>query len=163
MKEQEFKVNNEITVKRVRVVGEDVETKVCHISEAITIASNLGLDLVLINETSDPPVCKIMDYAKHKFDRKKVKVNKSKPLKEMRYTPNTDTNDLEFKLKHVRSFIGKGHKVKAFVFFKGREMDYKEKGQAILLDLITQVEDIATPESLPVFEGNKYIVTLRPK
>ena len=163
MKEQNFKVNEQITVKRVRVVGEGVESKICHISEALTIAEDLGLDLVLINEESEPPVCKVMDYAKHKFDRKKVKPNKGKPLKEMRYTPNTDTNDLEFKLKHVRSFIEKGHKVKAFVFFKGREMDFKEKGQAILLDLITKVEDIAVPENLPTFEGNKYIVTLKPK
>jgi translation initiation factor IF-3 len=104
-----------------------------------------------------------MDYDKFKFDRKKVKQAKSKPTKEVRYTPNTDSNDLEFKLKHVRSFIEKGHKVKAFVLFKGREMSYKEKGQAILLDLITKVEDIAIPEGLPIFEGNKYIVTLKPK
>ena len=111
MKEQDFKINNQIAVKRVRLVGEDVESKVCHISEALTIADNLGLDLVLINEASDPPVCKVMDYAKYKFDKKKLKQNKGKPLKEMRYTPNIDTNDLEFKLKHVRSFIDKGHKI----------------------------------------------------
>ena len=163
MKEQDFKINNQISVKRVRLVGEGIESKVCHISEALTIADNLGLDLVLINEASDPPVCKVMDYAKYKFDKKKLKQNKGKPLKEMRYTPNIDTNDLEFKLKHVRSFIDKGHKVKVFVLFKGREMNFKEKGQTILLDLITKVEDIATPESLPIFEGNKYIVTLKPK
>jgi translation initiation factor IF-3 len=163
MKEQDFKINNQIAVKRVRLVGEGVESKVCHISEALTIADNLGLDLVLINEASDPPVCKVMDYAKYKFDKKKLKQNKGKPLKEMRYTPNIDTNDLEFKLKHVRSFIDKGHKVKVFVLFKGREMNFKEKGQTILLDLITKVEDIAAPESLPIFEGNKYIVTLKPK
>jgi translation initiation factor IF-3 len=163
MKEVTHKINSEITARTVRLVGEGIEAKVCSITEAMRIADEAGLDLVMINETADPPICKLMDYDKFKFDRKKVKQAKSKPTKEVRYTPNTDSNDLEFKLKHVRSFIEKGHKVKSFVLFKGREMSYKEKGQAILLDLITKVEDIATPEGLPVFEGNKYIVTLKPK
>jgi len=163
MKEVTHKINSEITVRTVRLVGEGIEAKVCSITEAMRIADEAGLDLVMINETADPPICKLMDYDKFKFDRKKVKQAKAKPIKEVRYTPNIDSNDLEFKLKHVRSFIEKGHKVKSFVLFKGREMSYKEKGQAILLDLITKVEDIATPEGLPVFEGNKYIVTLKPK
>ena len=163
MKEVTHKINSEITARTVRLVGEGIEAKVCGISEAMRIADEAGLDLVMINETADPPICKLMDYDKFKFDRKKVKQAKAKPIKEVRYTPNIDSNDLEFKLKHVRSFIEKGHKVKSFVLFKGREMSYKEKGQAILLDLITKVEDIATPEGLPVFEGNKYIVTLKPK
>lgn len=163
MKEQQFKINDEIRVARVRVVGEGITSEIRSLSEAKAMADEMGADLVMINETADPPICKIMDYAKYKFDQKKVKANKSKPTKEVRYTPNTDDNDLSFKLKHVRSFLEKGHKVKAFVQFKGRETTYKDKGQAILLNLITQVEDIATPESLPVFEGNKYIVTLRPK
>ena len=163
MKEVTHKINSEITVRTVRLVGEGIEAKVCSITEAMRIADEAGLDLVMINETADPPICKLMDYSKFKFDRKKVKQAKAKPIKEVRYTPNIDSNDLEFKLKHVRSFIEKGHKVKAFVLFKGREMSYKEKGQTILLDLITKVEDIAIPEGLPIFEGNKYIVTLKPK
>lgn len=163
MKEVRHKINSEIRVKTIRLVGEGIEAKVCSVGEAMRIADETGVDLVMINELSDPPICKLMDYNKFKFDRKKLKQAKAKPIKEVRYTPNTDSNDLEFKLKHVRSFIEKGHRVKVLVLFKGREMKYKEKGQTILLDLITKVEDIGTPESLPVFEGNKYIVTLKPK
>jgi translation initiation factor IF-3 len=161
------KVNEEIKFKTVRLVGDNIDLPdggVVSIEIARKMAEDMGLDLVLMSDKSKPVVCKLMDYGKFQYNMTKNKPkNKPKPMKEMRYTPNTDGNDFNFKLNHVIKFLEKGHKVKAYVFFKGREMNYKEQGQKILLDLIVQVEDYGVPENVPKFEGNKYTVVIKPK
>jgi len=161
------KINEEIKFKTVRLVGDNVDLPndgVVSIEVARQMAEDMGLDLVLMSDKAKPAVCKLMDYGKYQYNMAKNKPkNKVKPMKEMRYTPNTDVNDLKFKLNHVIKFLEKGHKVKAYVFFKGREMNYKEQGQKILLDLLVQVEKYGTPENVPKFEGNKYTVVIKPK
>jgi len=158
------KLNNQIRCSEVRLVGDNVDAgKVVTLEEAKELSMKLGLDLVLVNEKSEPYICKIMDYNKFLFDAsKKPSQPKPKPIKEMRYTPNTDDHDFDFKLRHVKSFLSKGHKVKAFVFFKGRELDYKDKGEAMLLRLSVAVEGEGVPESMPKFEGRKCTIILKP-
>lgn len=158
------KINEQIRDREVRLVGDNVESAIVSIAEAREMAKSMELDLVLINDTAKPVICKIIDYGKFIFNtNKKTKQPKAKPMKEMRYTPNTDSHDFDFKLKHVRSFLDKGHKVKAYVFFKGREMSFKSKGEEILLRLSVEVEDIGIPEALPKFEGRKCIIIFKPK
>jgi len=161
---RKHKINDQIRCREVRLVGEGVEAgKVVSLIEAKKMASDLELDLVLINDSTDPYICKVIDYSKFIFEQnKKPKQPKAKPMKEMRYTPNTDGHDFEFKLNHVRNFLTKGHKVKAFVFFRGREMAHKERGEAMLLKLSVEVEDVGVPEAMPKFEGRKCTVILKP-
>lgn len=160
------KINEEIKFNTVKLVGDNIDlaNDVVSISVARKMAEDAGMDLVLMSDKVKPVICKIMDYGKFQYNKSKNKPkNKPKPMKEMRYTPNTDENDLSFKLNHVIKFLQKGHKVKAYVFFKGREMNYKELGQKILLDLLVQVEEYGVAENVPKFEGNKYTVIIRPK
>ena len=131
---RKHRINDQIRDKEVRLVGDNVESAVVSIGEARVKAESMELDLVLINEKARPAIAKIMDYGKFLFDaKKKPTQQKSKPMKEMRYTPNTDEHDFNFKLRHVETFLKKGHKVKAFVFFRGREMAFKNKGEDDLL------------------------------
>ncbi len=150
------------------MVGEGVEPKICSIDEAIKIANNLGLDLVEISPNVDPPVCKVIDYKKFIYDqKKKQKAIKSKAqkvvIKELRFGPNTGEHDFDFKLKHAKSFLADGAKVKAFVFFRGRSIVYKDQGQILLLKLAQALEDIGVVENMPKLEGKKMIMIIAPK
>lgn len=169
-KEENIRINEEITSKEVRLVGENIEVGVYTIVEALRISKKLGLDLIEINQKAIPSICKIQDYGKYLYElkRKKKELDKKNKqnaveLKELRFTPNTDDHDFNFKLNHAKSFLSKGDKVKAYVFFKGREITYKEKGEFMLLNFVNQLNDIGQAESLPKLEGNRMSVIIKPK
>jgi translation initiation factor IF-3 len=150
------------------MVGEKVEAKICSIDEALNISRNLGLDLVEISPNVDPPVCKVIDYKKFIYDqKKKLKTIQSKAqkvvIKELRFGPNTGEHDFEFKLKHARNFLKDGAKVKAFVFFRGRTIVFKEQGQILLLKLAQALEDVGVVEEMPKLDGKKMIIIIAPK
>ncbi len=152
----------------MRVVGENIEQGVYSIHAALKMAEEAGLDLVEISPNAAPPVCKITDYKKFLYEQKKrQKEMKAKAvkvtIKEIRYGPNTDDHDFNFKLKHAEKFIEEGAKVKAYVFFKGRSILFKDKGQILLLKLAQALEDVATVESMPKMEGKRMIMMIAPK
>jgi len=150
------------------MVGEQVEPKIISLDEALKIAENLELDLVEISPKTEPPVCKIIDYKKFIYDQKKrQKAIKSKAqkvvIKELRFGPNTGDHDFDFKLKHARGFLEDGSKVRAFVFFRGRTIIFKDQGQILLLKLAQALEDIGVVEHMPKLEGKKMIMIIAPK
>jgi translation initiation factor IF-3 len=166
--EELHKINRRITAPEVRVVGEGIEQGVYPIRRAIELAEEQGLDLVEISPNAVPPVCKIIDYKKFLYEQKKkqkeIKANASKVvIKEIRFGPNTDEHDFNFKLKHAQKFLQEGAKVKAFVFFKGRSIMFKEQGEILLLKLATELEDYGVVESMPALEGKKMIIFIAPK
>ncbi len=169
IKEDPHRINDRITgVPEVRVVGENVEPGIYPIRDALRMAEEQGLDLVEITAQADPPVCRIIEYKKFLYDlKKKQKEIKAKAatveMKEIRFGPNTDEHDLNFKLKHARKFIEEGHKVKAFVFFRGRTIVFKERGEILLLKFAQELEDIAIVEQMPKLEGKRMIMYLIPK
>ena len=165
-----FRTNNQIRVPEVRLIGKGIEPGVYSIEEAKQIADDLDLDLIEISPNANPPVCKVEDYSKFLYDMKKKQREQEKKnrqnqieVKEIRFGPNTDEHDFNFKKKHAESFLKRGDKVKTFVFFKGREMLFKEKGQILLLKLADQLEDCGVVESMPKMEGNKMIMFIKPK
>ncbi|HAQ70051.1 MAG TPA: translation initiation factor IF-3 [Flavobacteriales bacterium] len=165
--EPEHPINENIRVPRVRIVG-DGEPQVLPTSEALTLAKEAGLDLVIISEKADPPVVKILDYKKFLYDQKKKQKeikNKAQKVvvKEIRFGPNTDEHDYEFKKKHALRFLEEGSKIKAFVFFKGRSILFKDKGEILLLKLATEVEEVGMVEQMPRLEGKRMIMMLAPK
>jgi len=169
-KNSNIRINNQIRVSSVRLVGDNVEQGVYSINEAIKIANDLNLDLIEINPKSDPPVCKIEDFNKFLYIKKKKqkeieKNNKANrvELKEMRFTPNTDDHDYNFKKNHIINFIKNGDRVRTYVFFKGREITHKDRGQILLLKLADELSDIDIVEKMPVLEGNKMTMFLKPK
>jgi translation initiation factor IF-3 len=138
------------------------------IREAITLAEGLQLDLVEISPNADPPVCKIIDYRKFLYEQKKkdkeLKAKQSKVvLKEIRFGPNTDEHDFNFKLNHAKKFLEEGAKVKAYVFFRGRSIVYKEQGEILLLKFATELENHGIVEQLPKLEGKRMIMMINPK
>ena len=150
------------------MVGEKVEPNIYPLDEALSIARNLELDLVEISPNAEPPVCKVIDYKKFIYDqKKKQRAIKSKAqkvvIKELRFGPNTGEHDFDFKLKHARSFLEDGAKVRAFVFFRGRTIIFKDKGQILLLRLAQALEDIGVVEHMPTLEGKKMIMIIAPK
>ena len=152
----------------MRLVGENIETGVYPIAEAKRFAEEQELDLVEISPSAVPPVCKIMDYKKFLYDqRKKQKEIAAKTqkvvLKEIRFGPNTSEHDYDFKLKHAISFLSDGAKLKAFVFFKGRSIVYKDKGEILLLKLAQDLEDYGKVEQLPKLEGKRMSIIVSPK
>ena len=152
----------------VRVVGENVDVNIYPINKAKDMARQLGLDLVEISPNSDPPVCKIIDYSKFKYMQKKkqksIRSNAQKTvLKEIRFGPNTDEHDFNFKLKHAIKFLESGAKVKAYVHFYGRTIVFKERGEILLLKLAQALEDYANVEELPKSEGKRMFLMLSPK
>jgi len=164
----QYRINDRIRVKEVRLVGENVEQGVYSIQEALTIADSKQLDLVEISPNAAPPVCRVIDYQKFLYQqKKKVKEQKAKAtkitLKEIRFGPQTDDHDYNFKLKHARSFLEEGCKVKAYVFFKGRSILFKEQGEVLLLRFANELEDYGKVESMPVLEGKRMIIMLAPK
>ncbi len=167
--EPEHKINDKIEALKVRVVGENIEGGgVYSRAAALDMAQNQGLDLVLISPKADPPVCKIIDYKKFLYEqKKKQKEIKSKAqkvvIKDMRFGPNTSEHDFNFKLKHIESFLNDGCKVKAYVFFRGRTIMFKDKGQLLLLKLAQAVEEIGVVEQMPKMEGRRMIMFIAPK
>ena len=154
--------------KEVRVVGDNVENGVYPIQQALKMADEMELDLIEISPTAQPPVCKILDYSKFLYQQKKrLKEQKAKAtkvvVKEIRFGPQTDDHDYNFKLKHAQSFLQEGSKVKAYVFFKGRSILFKEQGEVLLLRFANDLEEFGKVEQMPVLEGKRMIIMLSPK
>ncbi len=152
----------------VRLVGDNVETGIYQLRDALKIADELELDLVEISPKANPPVCKIIDYRKFLYDQKKkqkeIKAKSAKiVVKEIRMGPNTDEHDFNFKLKHAINFLKEGAKVKVDVFFKGRSIIYKDKGEYLLLKFAQELEEYGKVEKLPVLEGKRMIMIIAPK
>ncbi len=152
----------------MRLVGDNIEVGVYPTKKAMEIAEEQGLDLVEISPKAIPPVCKIMDYKKFLYEQKKRdKALKSKAtkvtVKEIRFGPQTDDHDYEFKKKHAEKFLKEGAKLKAFVFFKGRSIIFKEQGQILLLRLAQDLEDLGKVEQMPKLEGKRMIMFIAPK
>ena len=166
--QQEHRTNHMIRVPEVRLVGENVEPGVYQTPEALKIAKDLELDLVEISPGANPPVCKIIDYNKFLYEEKKKKKemkakSKTSEVKEIRFTPNTDDHDFEFKVKHAEKFLSDGDKVKAHVQFKGRAIMFKERGELLLLKFADRLKDVGALEGLPKMEGKRMLVMFAPK
>ncbi|MCG8579542.1 MAG: translation initiation factor IF-3 [Bacteroidales bacterium] len=167
--EPAHRINRNIRVPQVRLVGDNIENPgVYPTMEAIKIADEMDLDLVEISPNADPPVCKITDYQKFLYQQKrKQKELKAKAVKvvvkEIRFGPNTDDHDYQFKLKHAEKFLGEGAKVKAYVFFKGRSILFKDKGEILLLRFAQDLEEIGKVEQLPKLEGKRMTMFISPK
>lgn len=167
-KEPQHRINESIRAAQVRVVGENIETGVYPLREALAMANAAGLDLVEISPNAEPPVCRIIDYSKFLYQlKKKQKEIKAKSvkvvIKEIRFGPQTDDHDFNFKLKHAKEFLQEGAKVRAYVFFKGRSILFKDQGDSILSRFIAELEDYGKVEAAPKLEGKKMIVVLAPK
>lgn len=153
----------------MRLVGDNVTVGIYDTREALQIAQQQELDLVEISPTADPPVCKVIDYQKFLYEQKKkqkeMKANAAKQgiVKEVRFTPNTDDHDFEFKSKHAEEFLKEGAKVKAYIQFKGRGILFKERGELMLLKLAERVKDYGTLEQMPLLEGKRMTATFAPK
>jgi len=162
------RINNRITARTVRVVGDEIETQVLSLQDALKLADKMELDLVEISPNADPPVCKIIDYQKFLYQQKKkqkeIKAKAAKiVVKEIRFGPNTDDHDYNFKLKHAIKFLGEGAKVRAYVFFKGRSILFKEQGEVLLLRFANDLEEHGKVEQLPRLEGKRMIISFAPK
>ena len=168
-KENPHRINNEITAPTVRVVGDNVEPNlVLPIRDAIKLADEMELDLIEISPKAEPPVCRIADYQKFLYQqRRKAKEIKAKQakvvIKEIRFGPQTDEHDYNFKLKPATNFLKEGAKVKAYVFFRGRSIVFKEQGEILLLRFATDLEEVAKVEVMPTLEGKKMNMILAPK
>ncbi len=162
------KINDKITVREIRLVMEGREPQVISTNEAIKLAEAEGLDLVEISPKADPPVCKILDYKKFLYNQKKkqkeLKAKQSKVvLKEIRFGPNTDDHDFNFKLAHARKFLEEGSKLKAYVFFRGRTIVFKDRGEILLLKLAQELADVGVVEQMPKLEGKRMTIMINPK
>lgn len=164
----QHRINEQIRAREVRIVGDDVEPAVYPIGQALKMAEEHEADLVEISPNAVPPVCRIIDYSKFLYQLKKrqkeqkakqVKVN----VKEIRFGPQTDDHDYNFKLKHAIGFLQDGDKVKAYVFFKGRSIIFKEQGEVLLLRFANDLEEYAKVEQMPLLEGKRMIIFLTPK
>ena len=166
--EFELRINNRITAPQVRLVGDNIpEPGVYPIAKALRLADELELDLVEISAKADPPVCKILDYQKYLYQQKKkakeMKSNSAKiVIKEIRFGPNTDEHDFQFKLKHAQEFLQEGSKVKASVFFKGRSILYSDQGEKLLLRFAVELEEYGRAEQMPKLEGKRMIMMISP-
>ena len=165
---EQYRINERIRVREVRLVGDNVEQGVYPTSQALKIAEDQGLDLVEISPNAAPPVCRVIDYQKFLYQQKKrQKEQKAKSVKvvvkEIRFGPQTDDHDYAFKLKHAKGFLEEGAKVKAYVFFKGRSILFKEQGEVLLLRFANDLEDYGKVEQMPVLEGKRMIIMLAPK
>jgi translation initiation factor IF-3 len=162
-------INQRIRAQQVRLVGDNIENQgVYSLSEALKMADEMELDLVEISPNADPPVCKVIDYRKFLYQqKKKQKEMKAKAVqvvvKEIRFGPNTDDHDFEFKLRHAEKFLKDGAKVKAYVFFKGRSILFKEQGEILLLRFATELEELGKVEQMPRLEGKRMTMFITPK
>ncbi len=164
----QHRINEQIHAKEVRIVGDDIESAVYPISQALKIAEDHDADLVEISPNAVPPVCRIIDYSKFLYQlKKRAKEQKAKQVKvnvkEIRFGPQTDEHDYNFKLKHAIGFLQNGDKVKAYVFFKGRSILFKEQGEVLLLRFANDLEDYAKVEQMPILEGKRMTIALSPK
>jgi len=161
-------INDQITASQVRLVGDNVTQGIYPIAQAMKMADEQGLDLIEIAPQADPPVCRIMDYQKFQYQqRKRAKEQKAKStkvvVKEIRFGPQTDEHDYNFKLKHAIGFLKEGAKVKSYVFFKGRSILFKEQGEVLLLRFANDLEEYGKLEQMPVLEGKRMTIMLSPK
>ena len=167
--EEPYRINQLIRgVEEVRLVGENIEQGVYPFSKAIELAEAQSLDLVEISPNAVPPVCKVIDYAKFKYDQKKkqkeIKANATKTvIKEIRFGPNTDDHDFDFKLKHAKAFLLEGAKVRAYVHFKGRSIVYKDRGEILLTRFIQELMEYGLPEQMPKLDGKRMFIIINPK
>lgn len=165
---EQHRINGKITAREIRLVVEGEEPKVMNVYDAIKIAEEQELDLVEISPNAVPPVCKIMDYRKFLYNQKRkqkeLKAKQSKVvIKEIRFGPNTDDHDFNFKLVHAKKFLEEGSKVKAYVFFRGRTIVFKDRGEILLLKFAQELADLGALESMPKLEGKRMIIMLNPK
>ncbi|MCS6980682.1 MAG: translation initiation factor IF-3 [Flavobacteriales bacterium] len=163
-----YRINEEIDAPEVRVVGDNVTPTIMSREEALAKAEQMGVDLVEIVPNANPPVCRLVDYQKFLYDqRKKQKEIRAKAakisVKEIRFGPQTDEHDFNFKLNHARKFLQEGNKVKAYVFFKGRSIMFKEQGEVILLKFAVALEDVGKVEVMPSLEGRRLSMLIAPK
>jgi translation initiation factor IF-3 len=166
--QQEHRTNHMIKATEVRLVGENIEPGIYSLFEANGFAKEQGLDLVEISPGATPPVCRIIDYNKFLYEEKKKKKEmkakaKTSEVKEIRFTPNTDDHDFDFKVKHAEKFLEDGNKVKAHVQFKGRAIMFKERGELLLLKFADSLKDVSALEGLPKLEGKRMQVMLAPR
>lgn len=167
-KEAEHRINHHIRVPQVRLVGDNVTVGIYPTQEAMKMAQEQELDLVEISPQADPPVCKIIDYNKFLYDKKKKEKEmkakaKTTEMKEIRFTPNTDDHDFDFKSKHAENFLKEGNKVKAYVQFKGRAIMFKDRGELLLLKFADRLKDFGQLESMPKLEGKRMLAIFTPK
>lgn len=166
--QQEHRTNHMIRVPQVRLVGDNVTVGVYTTQEALKMAQEQQLDLVEISPQADPPVCKIIDYNKFLYEKKKkekeMKANsKTAEVKEIRFTPGTDDHDFDFKARHAETFLKEGNKVKAYVQFKGRAIMFKERGELVLLKFAERLAEVGQPEGMPKLEGKRMLMIIAPK
>jgi translation initiation factor IF-3 len=164
----QYRVNEQIHAREVRIIGEGIDSQIYPIYQALKIAEEHELDLVEISPDAQPPVCRIIDYSKFLYQlKKRQKEQKAKQVKvevkEIRFGPQTDAHDYNFKLKHAISFLEEGNKVKAYVFFKGRSILFKEQGEVLLLRFASELEEHARVDQMPVLEGKRMTIFLSPK
>ena len=162
-----YVINEHIRAREVRLVGDNVEQGIYPIDKALRLAEKMELDLIEISPNAEPPVCRILDYQKFLYQQKKrQKEQKQKAakvvVKEIRFGPQTDDHDYNFKLKHAISFLKEGSKVKAYVFFRGRSILFKEQGEVLLLRFANDLEEYGKVEMMPVLEGKRMIIMVSP-
>ncbi|MCE2703927.1 MAG: hypothetical protein RL512_790 [Bacteroidota bacterium] len=167
-KEAEHRINHFIRAQQVRLVGDNVEVGIYSVQDALKQAQEQGLDLVEISPNVDPPVCKIIDYNKFLYDKKKKEKemkakSKASEVKEIRFTPNTDDHDFDFKAKHAIEFLKEGNKVKAYVQFKGRSIQFQDRGQLLLLKFAERLAETGVLENMPKMEGRRMLAMFAPK
>jgi translation initiation factor IF-3 len=166
--QQEHRTNQMIRVPQVRLVGDNITVGVYPIQDALRMAQEQGLDLVEISPQADPPVCKIIDYNKFLYEKKRKEKemkakSKSAEVKEIRFTPGTDEHDFDFKSKHAEAFLKEGNKVKAYGQFKCRAIMFKERGELLLLKFAERLAEVGQPEALPKMEGKRMLIIFAPK
>ncbi|HHP7243042.1 MAG TPA: translation initiation factor IF-3 [Cyclobacteriaceae bacterium] len=168
IREEPYRINRKITAPEVRLVGDNVDVDIYPLDRALDLAREQGLDLVEISPKASPPVCKVIDYSKFKYDQKKkqkeIKAKAQKTVvKEIRFGPNTDDHDFNFKLNHAINFLQDGAKVKAFVHFVGRTIVFKERGEILLLKFAQALEEYGKVEQFPKLEGKRMFLIVAPK
>jgi translation initiation factor IF-3 len=166
--QNEHRLNNEITAPEVRVIGEDIEPGIYPLAQALKMAQAKEVDLVEISPNAVPPVCRLIDYKKFLYEKKKKdKEQKAKAkqseVKEIRFTPNTDEHDFDFKAKHAEKFLQEGNKVKCYVQFKGRAIMFQERGELLLLKFAERLAEFGALESMPKMEGRRMLAIFSPK
>ena len=164
----QYRVNGQIRAREVRIVGDGVESQVVSLGRALDMASHQGVDLVEISPNAEPPVCRLIDYSKFIYQQKKhqkeIRAKQVKvEVKEIRFGPQTDDHDYNFKLKHAQGFLSEGDKVKAYVFFRGRSILFKEQGEVLLLRFAKDLEEYGKVEQMPQLEGKRMIMFIAPK
>lgn len=164
----QHRINEQIRCREVRIVGDDIESEVMPTRQALQLAQQKGIDLVEISPNAQPPVCRLINYSKFLYQQKKrqkeLKAKQVKiEVKEIRFGPQTDEHDYNFKLKHAKEFLSEGDKVKAYVFFRGRSILFKEQGEVLLLRFANDLEEFGKVEQMPVLEGKRMIIFIAPK